>query len=45
MAGARGLWGGGCVLKGIQSFYVGSSACVRVGSDLSERFEVNVGLR
>ena len=36
---------GGCVLKGIQSFYVGSSACVRVGSDLSERFEVNVGLR
>ena len=41
-----GVYGvGGCVLKGIQSFYVGSSACVRVGSDLSERFEVNVGLR
>ena len=36
---------GGCVLGGIQSFYVGSSACVRVGSDLSESFEVNVGLR
>ena len=41
-----GVYGvGGCVLRGIQSFYVGSSACVRVGSDLSERFEVNVGLR
>ena len=41
-----GVYGvGGCVLRGIQSFYDGSSACVRVGSDLSESFEVNVGLR
>ena len=41
-----GVYGvGGCVLKGIQSFYVGSSACVRVGSDMSESFEVTVGLR
>ena len=41
-----GVYGvGGCVLRGIQSFYVGSRACVRVGKDLSEGFEVNVGLR
>ena len=41
-----GIYGvGGCVLKGIQSFYVGSTACVRVGSDTSESFEVTVGLR
>ncbi|MEL7302040.1 MAG: reverse transcriptase domain-containing protein, partial [Pseudomonadota bacterium] len=36
---------GGCVLKGIQSFYAGSRACVRVGSEMSDSFEVNVGLR
>ena len=27
---------GGCVLRWIQSFYVGSSDCVRMGSDLCE---------
>ena len=43
---STGVYGvGGCVLRGVQSFYDGSSACVRVGSDLSESFEVNVGLR
>ena len=41
-----GIYGvGGCVLRGIQSFYEGSTACVRVGSDMSESFEVTVGLR
>ena len=41
-----GVYGvGGCVLKGIQSFYAGSRACVRVGSEMSDSFEVNVGLR
>ena len=43
MLGVYGV--GGCVLREIQSFYVGSSAPVRVGSDLSESFEVNVGFR
>ena len=41
-----GIYGvGGCVLRGIQSFYEGSTACVRVGSDMSESFDVTVGLR
>ena len=29
----------------VQSFYVDSRACVRVGNDVSEWFPVNVGLR
>ena len=29
----------------MQSFYVDSRACVRVGNDVSEWFPVNVGLR
>ena len=29
----------------MQSFYVDSMACVRVGNDVSEWFPVNVGLR
>ena len=37
--------GVGVYQEGSQSFYVSSSACVRVGSDSSESFEVNVGLR
>ena len=36
---------GGKLLKSVQSFYVDSRACVRVGKDLSEWFPVNVGLR
>ena len=36
---------GGKLLKAVQSFYVDSSACVRVGNDVSEWFQVNVGLR
>ena len=36
---------GGKLLKAVQSFYVDSRACVRVGNDVSERFLVNVGLR
>ena len=36
---------GGKLLKTVQSFYVDSRACVRVGNDLSEWFPVNVGLR
>ena len=38
--GVEGKW-----LKAVQSFYVDSRACVRVGNDVSERFPVNVGLR
>ena len=36
---------GGKLLKAVQSFYVDSLACVRVGNDVSEWFPVNVGLR
>ena len=36
---------GGKLLKAVQSFYVGSKACVRVGNDVSDWFPVNIGLR
>ena len=36
---------GGKLLTAVQSFYVESRACVRVGNDVSEWFPVNVGLR
>ena len=36
---------GGKLLTAVQSFYVDSRACVRVGDDVSEWFPVNVGLR
>ena len=36
---------GGKLLKAVQSFYVDSRACVRVGNDVSEWVPVNVGLR
>ena len=32
-------------MKAVQSFYVDSRPCVRVGNDVSEWFPVNVGLR
>ena len=32
-------------MKAVQSFYVVSRECVRVGMDVSEWFPVNVGLR
>ena len=35
---------GGKLMKAVQSFYVDSRACVRVGNDVSEWFPVNVGL-
>ena len=35
----------GKLLKAVQSFYIDSRACVRVGNDVSEWFQVNVGLR
>ena len=34
---------GGKLLKAVQSFYVDSRACVRVGNDVNEWFPVNVG--
>ena len=50
--GRHGMWQmlrvygvGGKLLKAVQSFYVDSRACVRVGNDVSERFPGNVGLR
>ena len=36
---------GGKLLKAVKSLYVGSKACVRVGNELSDWFEVRVGLR
>ena len=36
---------GGRVLRGIMSFYDEGRACVRVGSKVSESFEVKMGLR
>ena len=36
---------GGKLLKAVQSFHVDSTACVRVGNDVSEWFPVNVGLK
>merc|ERR1711895_129466 len=36
---------GGRVLRGIMSFYVEGKACVRVGGEISESFEVKRGLR
>ena len=36
---------GGKLLKAVQSFYVDSKVCVRVGNDASEWFPVNVELR
>ena len=36
---------GGKLLRAVKSFYIGSKACVRVGSELSEWFPVKVGLR
>ena len=36
---------GGKLLKAVQSFYIDSRACVRVGNDVSEWFHVIVGLR
>ena len=36
---------GGKLLKAVQSFYVESMTCVRVGNDVTRWFPVNVGLR
>ena len=36
---------GGKLLKAVKSLYGGSKACVRVGNELSDWFEVRVGLR
>ena len=36
---------GGRLLQGVNSLYVGSKACVRVGNKVSEWFPVRVGLR
>ena len=36
---------GGKLLKAVQSFYMESRECARVGNDVSELFPVNVGLR
>ena len=48
MADAKSVWSWRKIiklLKAVQSFYVDSMVCVRVGNDVSEWFPVNVGLR
>ena len=45
MTDTKSVWSGGKLLKAVQSFYVDSRACVRVGNYVSERFQVNVGIR
>ena len=45
MADAKSICVREKLLKAVQSFYVDSRACVRVGNDVSEWFPVNVGLR
>ena len=36
---------GGNLLKAVQSFYIDSSACARVGNNVSEWFQLNIELR
>ena len=36
---------GGKLLRAVKSFYIGSKACVRVGSELSKWYPVKVALR
>ena len=36
---------GGKLLKAVQSLYVASRACVRIGNEVSEWFSLNVGVR
>ena len=38
------VWSCRKLLKAVQSFYVDSRACVRVGNDVGEWFPVNVGI-
>ena len=46
MADAKSVWRiGEKLLTAVQSFYVDSRACVQVGNDVSEWFQVNVRLR
>ena len=33
------------LLKAVQSFYVDSKACVRIGNEVNEWYSVNVGVR
>ena len=45
MADAKSVWSWRKIVEAVQSFYIDSKACVRVGNDMSEWFPVNVGLR
>ena len=45
MADAQSVWSWRKIIESVQSFYIYSRACVRMGNDLSEWFPVNVGLR
>ena len=45
MADVKSVYGVGGKSKAVQSFYVDSRACVRMGNVVSEWFPVNVGLR
>ena len=45
MVDAKSVWSWRKIVKAVQSFYVDSKACVRVGNHVSEWFPVNVELR
>ncbi len=45
LEGRGGVGWGGQLLKGIQAFYRGANACVRVRGKFSESFAVEVGVR
>ena len=40
MADAKSVWGIRKLLKAVQSFYIDSMDCVRVGNDVSEWFRL-----
>ena len=45
VADAKSVWSCRKLLKALQSFYIESSSCVRIGIDVSEWFLLSVGLK
>ena len=44
VADAKSVWSWRKLLTAVQCFYIDSTACVRMGNDMSEWFPVNIGL-
>ena len=45
MADAKSVWSWRKIVESSAEFYIDSMACVWVGNDMSEWFQINVGLR